>query len=132
MGHIKDYLKAEYWDLREAVILLFGGTPIDDDGIILAADMTPLEGKDATNPMEEAYDLELRALDTGSLRFIGRRELTWVAPADFRDWAIAKGYDIPEAWKQASLVEFRTLPPEAYNWLMDEDEEKVSTSDKPT
>jgi hypothetical protein len=123
VDYIKDYLKAEYWYLREAVILLFDGTPIIDDGIVSAEDMPPLEGKGTTNPMEEAYDLALRALDTGRLRFIGRRELGWVAPADFRDWAIAMDYPIPEAWKQAPLAEFRTLPPEAYNRLMDEDEE---------
>lgn len=96
-----DYLKADYWDVREAAILLRGGTPMNDDGFISSGGMRPLRGGEP-DPVKEICELARRAIDADELTCVGKKKHWRVRPADFARWAAEKGYPMPSGWDFAN------------------------------
>jgi hypothetical protein len=98
-----DYFKADYWEVREAAILLLGYTPVSNDGGISAVDAPPLEPGDPDR-VEAICELVQRAMDARDLPFVSKRKKRWIKPVEFLNWAQSKGYSIPQALISALLV----------------------------
>ncbi len=90
-----DYLTLDCWSIPEAAILLAGGTPVNESGVVSAADQRPLR----PGELDILKDIRTRAfnsLDAGTLAYVGKRQHGLVAPSAFCRWAVGKGYDLPE------------------------------------
>lgn len=88
-----DYLKLEIWHIREAAILLLGGTPINDAGFISSAGLPPLKPGEPDR-LKVITEAAHRAIDAGTLSCIGKPKRREVRPEDFCQWA-AGLYELP-------------------------------------
>lgn len=90
-----DYLKLDCWSIPEAAILRAGGTPVNESGVVSAADQRPLRPGEP-DILKDIRTMAFNSMDAGTLAHVGKRTHGLVAPSEFCRWAVGKGYDLPE------------------------------------
>lgn len=102
------WLKKSIWDVSAAVALLLGLKPEVDGHGFVYIDTPPYRPSDPNSidwnqRMKEIRELAYEDMDAGKLPYLLKRKDRRVAPREFCQWAIWRGYAVPASWRIAFL-----------------------------